>query len=80
MVLSVLRKAAKAFGDFCLCKSQSFHHFYLINPGLTLPGLLHDYNLQIVKGPIDCKENLLFHFQKNVDISVFMPFLCFLLA
>lgn len=46
---------------------------------LTSPGLLHDYGLQIVKGPIDCKEDFLFHFQK-IAISVFMPFLCFLLA
>lgn len=64
MVLSVLREAAKVFGDFHLFKSQSFHHFFSINPGLTLPSLLHDYGLQIFKGLIDHKEGFLFHFQK----------------
>lgn len=61
---SVLKKAAKAFGDFCLCKSLSFHHFYLINAGFTLPGLLRDYGFQIAKDVVGCKEDFLFRFQK----------------
>lgn len=65
MVLSILRKAAKKFGNF----HQSFH---FDGPGLTLLGLYHDCGSTNFVG-LDCKD-FLFCFLKIRYCSVFMPF------